>query len=321
MISPYTGISSEVKIIYIASANRSGSTLLGKLLGSHPQIYFLGELRNLRAYLTDNRRFFNPVYPLKCACSARVPECPFWRAVLQQAAMQTNVPEFNYRFTLGRVRATEADRVRRKFEKHFFATHPKWFTNRIVQFLMGYHTVSENCFRLYDALAKVSGRNLILDSSKQPNRIDALYKFFPENIRILELYRHPYAVVHSMMKRGLTLAQATENLTRDYEQNRVFLGDIPGNQVLKIRYEDICGDPSFELQKICAFLSIPFHEEILSGAGVGPVHCIGGSPSQFAFDPGRIKDKKEYASELSSNDKQMIYRKTSDAAKKLGYEF
>ena len=68
-------------VIYIMAASHSGSTLLSFLLGSHPQIFNLGELKEFE-------NFFNPLkeddrgqYNTPCDCGIRVYDCPFWSKI------------------------------------------------------------------------------------------------------------------------------------------------------------------------------------------------------------------------------------------------
>src|SRR4029450_4883694 len=67
--------------IFVLSDNRSGSTLLDQCLGSHTQIVSLGEVHWLDAYLTQDRRIYNPSHELLCTCGVPLTECPFWNSV------------------------------------------------------------------------------------------------------------------------------------------------------------------------------------------------------------------------------------------------
>ena len=71
-------MSSHGEIVYVLSETRSGSTLLDQLLGAHSQVVSVGELLWLTAYVRKDRRLYDPVHPLVCACGQAVLDCPFW---------------------------------------------------------------------------------------------------------------------------------------------------------------------------------------------------------------------------------------------------
>jgi hypothetical protein len=61
-----------VKAIYVVGAPRSGSTLLGFLLGSQPGVEFIGETIRLASQWREDR---------VCGCGESLRSCVFWRAV------------------------------------------------------------------------------------------------------------------------------------------------------------------------------------------------------------------------------------------------
>ena len=58
--------------MYVLAASHSGSTLLSMLLGAHPEICTVGELKLPTAAMGDLREYL-------CSCGRLVLECPFWR--------------------------------------------------------------------------------------------------------------------------------------------------------------------------------------------------------------------------------------------------
>ena len=235
-------------VAYISCTNRSGSTLLENLLGNHTRVHSTGELRNLRAYLTANRKYFYPVYPLRCSCGKEVRECYFWKDITQELGEPLARIELNFSFALGRQPNGTADRLRRKFEKMFFHDHPSWFDNPTVQNLLKYSTVAENCFRFYEAVAKARGCDVVVDSSKLPHRFSALYRCHPEQVRIIILYRNPFAVAYSMMKRGISAEKASQQWVNMYQHLQCLLREIAAAHTMTVRYEELCKDPPSELR-------------------------------------------------------------------------
>ena len=63
----------ETKVLYLAGAGRSGSTLLGRLFAEPPQAVHVGELVYLwRRGFAENHL---------CGCGVPFLECPFWSEV------------------------------------------------------------------------------------------------------------------------------------------------------------------------------------------------------------------------------------------------
>jgi len=69
------------KIIYIAGYGYSGSTLLERILATHPQIVGCGEVHN---FLND--------FKLKeiCSCTSNLEDCPFWKKIYLQHYKKNN---------------------------------------------------------------------------------------------------------------------------------------------------------------------------------------------------------------------------------------
>ena len=66
-----------MKILYIAGATRSGSTLLHDIMAQLDGFVGVGEIRDIWHYgLVDNRR---------CGCGLPFRSCPFWSSILFEA--------------------------------------------------------------------------------------------------------------------------------------------------------------------------------------------------------------------------------------------
>src|SRR5216684_384525 len=65
-----------LQILYVAGVPRTGSTVLGHLLGDIPGVIFVGELNFFW------RRF---AHAEVCSCGQPLPDCPFWSAVVREA--------------------------------------------------------------------------------------------------------------------------------------------------------------------------------------------------------------------------------------------
>ena len=66
-----------MRLVYLLAASHSGSTLTAFLLGSHPEICTVGELK-----LTS----LGEVGSYRCSCGEEIGRCVFWTAVRERLA-------------------------------------------------------------------------------------------------------------------------------------------------------------------------------------------------------------------------------------------
>ncbi len=70
---PAAGFRPPITIIYIVGNTHSGTTLLNRVLGAHPEAINIGGTKNLQSFHAGLK---------KCSCgAARAEECPFWSRV------------------------------------------------------------------------------------------------------------------------------------------------------------------------------------------------------------------------------------------------
>ena len=74
------------ELAYILAASHSGSTLLAMLLGAHPEVCSVGELKISPTALGDPRQY-------RCSCGQRITACTFWKHV--GAAMKVRGHQFD----------------------------------------------------------------------------------------------------------------------------------------------------------------------------------------------------------------------------------
>lgn len=255
--------------IFVLSDTRSGSTLLDQCLGANPEMASLGEVHWLRAYAMQDRKLYDPEHELVCSCGLPVPVCPFWRGV---------------EATIGRPLAgleLRSERLRR-----MLAQMPGSFRMNLVRRLAGLDAVARDSIALYNAVSTVTHRRLCIDSSKSVARFRAVFALEPDRTLAIVLVRDYRSVVHSKMKRGVSLESAASRWRRKMEQIEALTKDVPAMNVSVLRYESLCEAPKSELTRLCAFIGVPFTESMVRRPS-GDIHHIGGSPSKF--DPSRAE--------------------------------
>lgn len=71
-----------IPVIYTIANGRSGSTLLGQLIGNHSSIFNAGEVYNYRPFFLRGAE--DPTR--LCACGEPLRDCPFWSAIRTRLA-------------------------------------------------------------------------------------------------------------------------------------------------------------------------------------------------------------------------------------------
>ena len=150
------------KIIYIAGAGRSGSTLLDISLGNMDDCFSLGEL----IFFVENGILKNEY----CSCGSRVMDCSFWGVIV-----------FKW------------NKERKLSNKLFIDVQYKLLRNK--RFLINlftkpshYKDYIQDVKKLYDIIFKESDHNTIIDSSKNGNYIKILKKINQE-VEVVQLKR------------------------------------------------------------------------------------------------------------------------------------
>lgn len=168
------------KILYIAGAGRSGSTLLEILLGNLPNYFSIGEARHFFEYL--------PIDGKLCGCGSLLASCPFWSAVSEQLQRNPDVDlERAARLSLA------LNRTRHTWQLQSGPRSKQWKKDTVE--LVGYLS------HLYHAVWQQSGQKIIVDSSKVPSHLHLLSQVEDLDLRTLHLLRDGRAVAYSWSKR------------------------------------------------------------------------------------------------------------------------
>jgi len=281
-------------IIYIASASRSGSTLIEEFLSRNFGGLACGELYRISKFANGDGRSIKEDGAFEtCACGRAVMECPFWCAVSKEAGLD---------FSKAKFQSCLSQRQRTLFRTIVIICGSR-ITHLISRFIPEFKSelrIGENCLRTYRAISRVGGMSLIVDSSKQAHQYYILKAVAPENIRLVTLLRDGRAVVSSMTRgaRGENLSKlAQSRMGRAVNQNVVIEEAIKAWSIYTIksllafavtnrqhrsilRYEAFCQNPDSELDRLARHFSLnKHHHQPIS-------HAIGGSPSRntIGFD-------------------------------------
>ncbi len=253
--------------VFICAAGHSGSTLLDLLIGSHPAAMSLGEITQLPKNFALNT---------PCSCGEPIRECHLWATVLETLAGEQafeGVRDDPYRLNLGLFEAgtvidrAHQTRARRLWRKLLFAgayAHWAWRIPPLTPSTWPLLHGARNKWLLFDVLARLQSRLLMVDSSKHYLDAAALYLTAPRRTKIILLVRDGRAVFYSGLKRGLSRKAALNAWQRTYERAVPLLAKVVAHgDLLHMRYEDLTANPARELQSICRFISLRFDRRML----------------------------------------------------------
>lgn len=242
-----------MRVIYIAGAAHSGSTLLDLMLNAHPEIVSVGEVLKLNrqlGYRDPERKNYAP-----CSCSApSLLQCKFWSAVDAETRATTgkSLMELDI-FDSGTRGPCHAPNV-----------------------------------TLFKAIAAVSGKSFIVDSSKMPRRLNALMQCPELDVYPVHLVREPKGQIASVMRKHGGFLKNILRYEIVQEQIRRKLKTVPHSVV---RYEDLVRDPERSLNTILQPLGLSFDRRQLSWAEADK-HIVAGNHMRYQTASSLVLDEK-----------------------------
>ncbi len=174
-----------MKVLFLLGFPRSGSTLVGNVLGQVDGWFFAGELRNLWQRSSDGTA--------RCGCGTAVASCPLWCSVLSKASAldAPGVPPDLIRDVIDAQRRTSRwGGIRYALARQA----PPARRNPSC------HTYLGGLSRLYRSLAVTTGARVVVDSSKWP--VDGAMAEFAEDVDVyfIHLTRDPRGVAFSRQR-------------------------------------------------------------------------------------------------------------------------
>jgi hypothetical protein len=300
-----------VKVLYIAGAGRTGSTLLEKLLGQVPGMFAGGELTFLWGYGMRGR----------CSCGLPLLECDVWRAILASA--------------YGNPDAIDPERMV-DLRKRFNSVHlPLMVTKSLRRRLL--HRLEEfpeTVERLYRAIVETTGDRVVVDSSKEPHYSFILRSRPALDVRVLHLVRDPRAVAFSWAKhreqkgipgsmmevRSPAVSSAyygVSNLATEMMWSR------RRSRYLRVRYEDFVTDPYAVGDQIARLVDEPVDlRPILPDGHTGVVattHSAWGNPNRFDHGPVHLRPDDEWTTAMKRWPRAVVTALNGPFVARYGY--
>jgi hypothetical protein len=271
------------RIAYLAGWGRSGSTLLGRMLGSLPSAIFVGETRDVWQK--------GGVQDRTCGCGMRFSQCPFWTAVGQHAFGGWRLVDFDEMLHLRAVTdrpwslpLTGAPSVSQRY---------RTMRDRYVDALG----------RLFYAFRAVSGADFVVDSSKMSSFALLLAQIPGSDVRVVHLVRDSRGIAYSWAKhiprrdrpdstaqmlRYRPVVSAARYSIYNLQAQLLRAYGLP---YLRVRYEQLVREPSLHVRRIAHHCDAPITGDplsFLSGNSVvlGQHHAVAANPRRH--DTGSI---------------------------------
>jgi|SRR5215211_2774507 len=305
----------RMKVLYVAGSGRSGSTLLGRILGQIEGFVWVGELQYIwERGLIENRL---------CSCGLSFKECPVWGAILSHAFGGSD-----------RINAEELLGLHERgprFRHVVLAPTRKSVHTKVAQ--MGEYKGALE--KLYRAVQSVSRSRVIVDTSGSPAYGQVLQDVPGIDLYVLHLVRDPRAVAYSWaFRRKPKMAgwDLNDIMTPHgpVESSLVWLG---GNfaverfwgrepeRYMLLRYEDFVQSPLSSVKNILRFLGDetepPFVNEREVSLTVS--HTFSGNPDRFQIGPIKIEPDEGWKREMGGGYRTSVTAITWPGLLRYGY--
>lgn len=278
-----------MRLVFVTGWMRSGTTLLGELLGSCPGALTVGELTHIwRAYDRED----------PCSCGELVFSCPVWGVVAEVVRSRhgigsgpdtsTSYDEF-HRLVFGIMSLWRVPGLAR-----LHADRPERFPADVARFVEVMRTV-------FEVVGKVSGDARIVETSKSPAAL-LCFGLLPElQITPVHIVRDPRAVALSesrsrrwdgvsdrLIPRGRSVLRSAIYWSVFVPLCHLIGRSYPGYQVL--RYERLAARPQPTVTSLASALGLaPPTFPAPDLVQLSESHLIAGNPSRFG---GRVREIK-----------------------------
>lgn len=332
-----------VRVLAITGLERSGSTILDLVLGNHPDIESVGEVANLASNGWVSRESFLAIDPKDrrvpiCTCGKRLdvlyvdaPDeaCPFWSSVRREWVERAD-PESIESYP--------------KLRNYFERTKPALLIQQYLRLLYERRRLSAS-FRSYARLTRaffesiraVSGKPVIVDSTKSPVRAFALGMVPGIDLYVIHLVRDGRGVVASLRKtfkkdvqagimwdhKGRPMWKAIArwivmNLAAEWSCTQ------PGpKRTMRLRHEDFVANPRGALERIGSLIELDFTDvadAATSGKPMQAGHNVGGNRTKKSEVITLRPDAQEWRTALSAKEQRLSWALMGWLMRRYGYK-
>ena len=290
----------KIKIIYLTGFWFSGATILGRSLKSSEEAIYVGEIRDFWTKgLKKNEN---------CSCGERFESCSFWTMVTEEylnSFPSDDIEKISKELS-------EIEKTKNYFKLRKFIKNKD--DNYVRQLLDTYLKHTE---KLYESISKVSGKNIIVDSSRLPGRLLALSLSTKIEIFPIYIIRDPRGVINSLIRKDFRNFGEIRNSTFKHiltwnVKNLLSLDSVKklnSHDTLYLLYKNFTRNPARIFEKIKKSLNCTLNYEEKNGKVslyLEPGHVFTGNRSRHDTGKITITEDVKWKQELSWQRKVLI---------------
>jgi hypothetical protein len=310
----------DLRVLYVMGIYHSGTTVLSNLVGQLDGFFAVGELRTLWPKLT------RPHY--RCGCGELLQECPVWSRILG-----STLGEGEERVALAR----DMWRYQREalHEYHTWLRVGGLLRRKELPAGGPLARYADGLARLYQGIARETGAQVIVDSSKEPTDA-ALLLLMPEvSPAFVQIVRDPRGMVYSILRvqAGGEPVAGSRWRQSAYAALSWSAGNLAGAAVRRaagpgrsalLRYEDFVRAPQDSVAALAGLAGQPARLTRPDPARSGtvtmhPTHTVGGNNNRFRTGPVQLREDTEWRSRLHRFDRAAVTTVCSPLMAHYGY--
>lgn len=294
----------KVRVIYIMGVAHNGSTFLGVTLGNHPNIEFAGELS-----LLPREGWFSEY---ACACGEPIADCRYWQEIRQVWEELVND------------RVDSLINLEQRFDRN------RWLPRVLFQKYLASHefyVYRQYTKALFEAVCRVSGKEIVVDSSKRFSRALALSMVDDIDLRLIHLLRDARGVAYSWSKPTRPRKRSWWNASLRWNIVNAASGFVSGNvkkdKVERLRYEDFVSSPVPVLRELGQFVDVSMDqvvELLMSNAGLAVGHVGVGNGFLQRDKKVYLRSNIEWPEKMPQKEQRNVWRITKYGMRQYGYE-
>jgi hypothetical protein len=225
----------RIRIVYIAGAGKSGSTLIDRVLASSPNAFSVGQLENLRFFIDEHDPRRRKPKDRYCDDQGfRLRDSPFWKPVIAEMERGNRVI-YDPRCPMS---------VRRLLRTLAFGGNPSYLPDFDDEVL--YRTILAQA-----RAAKGPDVSVVVDSSKELKRLIALRRVTALDVFVLHLVRDVRGVAYSREKKGLNGMSAFRRWVWLNTVLAAYLrAVVPRDHYLRLSYDLFTRDPAEAVRRV-----------------------------------------------------------------------
>ncbi len=303
-----------MRVIYIASYGRSGSTVLDRAIGQHDGYTSLGEMWKFWSHVAYADQY--------CGCGLRFSQCEMWQKVreVDPSLFDPAMAERFYRLHERELRTSRMFRLltsagRRGIDAAFPAEY------------------LDALGRLYSAVQTVTGAEVIVDSSKNPVYGYLLSRVEGVDVAMVHLIRDPRAVAYSWTKTRRDPGATEERFMYRHSpaKSAVFWNmwnvaisavartqDLP---LVRVYYRDVATRLAAVVETVTTITGMPAPRAAYSNKQIelGVDHTVSGNPARFERGAIALRFDDEWTRSLGMPSRLVVTAICAPLLRHFGY--